>query len=323
MSNLKKESVLALVLLLVGSAPRAARACSICGCGDPLLVASDPAAITGTLRLQLDTEYLRIDAGTDGQPGYTDQLTQWSYRLNAVYRPISRLSLMVTVPMLDKSIRTVGPGLNQSDSSLIGLGDVELAARYAIWKGIDYGKRRYQEVGLAAGSTLPTGSNSASTTDSTGASIPVDPHGQLGTGGFGPFVGLHYRFEQADWLGFADVSYRMRTTGSYFDGSQYKFGNAFLWSVHGQYRVSARIALDLGVDGRYASADRAVDPSGAVTDQVDNTGGTVLSAAPGVYVNAVGAAWIFARGQIPMYQHLLGEQDVKPSVALGLQYQAL
>ena len=303
--------------------PQVTHACSICGCGDPLLVASDPAAINGKLRLQFDTEYLRVDAGTDGQPGYTDQLTQWSFRLNAVYRPISRLALMATLPLLSKSINTVGPGVDQADSSLTGLGDAELAARYTMWKSANYGTGRYQEIGLAAGSALPTGGHDARTTDSTGASVPVDPHGQLGTGGFGPFVGLHYRLEQGAWTAFADVSYRMRTTGSYFDGSQYKFGNAFLWSAHGQYRASRIVALDLGIDGRYASADRAVDPDGTVTDQVDSTGGTVLSAAPGVYVNVVGGAWVFARGQIPFYKNLLGEQDVKPSVALGLQYQAL
>jgi len=68
--------------------PQDLRACSICGCGDPMLAASDPAAISGVLRLAAETEYLRVDAGTDGQPGYTDQLTQWSYRIYAIYRPI-------------------------------------------------------------------------------------------------------------------------------------------------------------------------------------------------------------------------------------------
>src|SRR5512138_2405470 len=78
--------------------PRPAGACSVCACGDPLLTSSDPAAITGDLRLQLDTEYLRIDAGNEEDPGLTDELTQWSYRLNAVYRPIDALSLTATLP---------------------------------------------------------------------------------------------------------------------------------------------------------------------------------------------------------------------------------
>jgi hypothetical protein len=299
-----------------------ARACSVCGCGDPLLAANDPAAITGRLRLQFDVEYLRVDAGTDGQPGYTDQLTQWSYRFNVVYRPISRLSILATLPILDKTIHTVGGGTDVTASHLTGLGDAELGVRYAFWRAINYGVGRVQEVALASGMMMPTGANDAKTKDTTGALIPVDPHGQLGTGGWGPFLGLHYRFEQANWLGFADVSYRWRTTGSYFDGSRYKFGDAVLWSIHGQYRPLTMLAVDLGIDGRYALVDKATAP-GDSSASVDNTGGTLLSAAPGVYFNAWRTLWVFVRGQIPFYKNLNGEQDVKPSVAFGLQYQVL
>jgi len=299
----------------------AARACSICGCGDPLLAASDPAAVNGTLRLQLDTEYLRVDAGTDGQPGYTDQLTQWSFRLNAVYRPISRLSLIATFPVLDKTIHTVGGGTDVTDSQLTGIGDAELGARYALWRAINLGRGRVQEFALAGGLMMPTGANDARTTDpSTGEVTLVDPHGQLGTGGWGPFLGLHYRFEQINWLGFADASYRMRTTGSYFDGSKYKFGDAALWSVHGQYRPLSTLAVDLGIDGRYARVDKITDAGDTSSSTQGNTGGTLLSLAPGVYFNAAGALWVFARGQIPFYKNLYGEQDVYPSVAVGLQY---
>jgi hypothetical protein len=288
-----------------------------------LLAASDPAAITGILRLQLDTEYLRVDAGADGRPGYTDQLTQWSYRVNTVYRPISRLSFVATIPVLDKTIRTAGGGTSVTDSHLTGLGDAEMGARYAMWRSINYRNGRVQELALAGGVMMPTGANDAKTTDTTATVIPVDPHGQLGTGGWGPFVGLHYRFEQVNWLAFADVSYRVRTTGSYFDGSKYKFGDAALWSIHGQYRPLATLAVDLGLDGRYARVDRATAAGESSANSVDNTGGMLLSIAPGVYFNAAGAFWVFARGQIPVYKDLFGEQDVKPSLALGLQYQVL
>jgi hypothetical protein len=301
-----------------------ADACSICGCGDPLLAANDPAAITGLLRLQIDTEYLRVDAGTDGQPGYTDQLTQWSYRFNAVYRPISRVALIATVPILDKTIHTVGGGTDETASHLTGLGDAELGARYALWRSINLGLGRVQEFALAGGVMMPTGANDAKTTDpTTNAVTLVDPHGQLGTGAWGPFLGIHYRFEQVNWLGFADVSYRMRTTGSYFDGSKYKFGDAALWSVHGQYRPLATLAVDLGIDGRFARVDETTDPGAISSSTQGNTGGTLLSAAPGLYFNAIRGLWVFARGQIPFYKNLDGEQDVKPSVALGLQYQVL
>jgi hypothetical protein len=315
--TLLSRAALAAAAALILTTATPARACSVCGCGDPLLASSDPAAITGGLRLQLDTEYLRIDAGTDGQPGYTDKLAQWSYRLNAVYRPIEPLALSVTIPLVKKSIRTVGGGTSVSDSSLTGLGDVEIAARYALWTSVKLGARRVQELAVSAGSALPTGKKDAK--DSGGGL--VDPHGQLGTGGWGPFAGLHYRLEQGDWMGFASLSYRLRTEASYFDHSKYKFGDALLWSLHGQYRPVSKVAIDLGIDGRFAVADRAVDTDGAVISKVENTGGTVLSLAPGVYLNAWGGAWVFARGQVPIHQDLLGEQSVKPSFTAGLQYQ--
>jgi hypothetical protein len=305
----------ALAALLV-SAP--ARACSICGCGDPLLAASDPAAITGQLRLQLDTEYLRVDAGTDGQPGFTDKLTQWSYRFNVVYRPIESLSLTTTVPLVTKSIHTVGGGADVTGSDLTGLGDVEVGARYTLWRSINLGSRRVHELAVTAGTSLPTGGHDAK---NAGGDL-IDPHGQLGTGGWGPFVGLAYLFEQDSWLAFASVSGRLRTEATYFDTTKYKFGDALLWSVHGQYRPVRSVALDLGIDGRYARKDRATAADGTVDDAVVNTGGTVLSAAPGVYFNAFGGAWLFVRGQIPFYKSLYGEQNALPSVTTGVQFQA-
>jgi hypothetical protein len=91
--------------------------------------------------------------------------------------------------------------------------------------------------------------------------------------------------------------------------------------VHGQYRPVPRVALDLGLDGRYARADRAT--AAGVRDVVPNTGGTVWAVAPGVFFNAAGGMWLFVRGQIPVYQGLFGTQDVGASVATGFQYQAL
>jgi hypothetical protein len=299
--------------------PEPALACSICGCGDPLLTATDPAAINGRLRLQVDTEYLRMDAGTDGQPGLTDQLTQWSYRFNAVYRPVDVLSLSATLPLVSKAIRTVGFGTSAVASDLTGLGDVELGARYALWTSVQVGKRRVQEFAVSAGSAIPTGSHDAKAPDGT----LIDPHGQLGTGGWGPFAGIHYRLEQGEWVAYASLSYRVRTEASYFDSSKYKFGDALLWSVHGQLQPHRRVVLDLGIDARHARADRATDPDGTVTASVPNTGGTVLAAAPGVYFNAQGSLWLFGRGQIPFYQALLGEQNVKPTFVVGLQLQIM
>ncbi len=305
----------AAALLLAGSPP--AQACSICGCGDPLLASSDPAAITGGLRLQLDTEYLRVDAGTEGRPGFTDRLDQWSFRLNAVYRPVEALALFATLPMEKRTIRTVGEGTSETASSVSGLGDVELGGRYALWTTVDFGARRVQELAVSAGSTLPTGRADAREADGA----LVDPHGQLGTGSFGPFAGVHYRFEQADWMAFADVSYRFHTEATYPDHSRYRFGDAVLWSLHAQVRPVSRLALDLGLDGRHARADRAVDTDGTVVSSVENTGGTVVSLSPAVYGQVTDRFWLFARAQVPVVQHLIGEQKVMTTFATGMQFQ--
>jgi hypothetical protein len=290
---------------LLGAQP--ARACSVCGCGDPLLVAADPAAINGQLRLQVDTEYLRVDAGTDGQPGYTDKLTQWSYRFNAVYRPLEALSVTSTVPVVNKAIRTVGGGADVPMSNVTGLGDVEAGARWALWRNVNLGRGRVQEVALTAGTSLPTGDNSVRASDGS----RVDEHGQPGTGSWGPFAGLHYRYEEGRWVAFASLGGRVHTANGY----RYTYGPALLWSAHGQYQPIQRLALDLGIDGRHAWADRDAG------ELVVNTGGTVLAAAPGVYLDVAGGAWLFVRGQIPFYKRFRGEQDQLPSVITGVQFQ--
>ena len=291
-----------------------AHACSVCGCGDPLLAAGDPAAIAGPLRLQLDTELLRVDAGTDGVPGSTDHLTQWSTRLNLVWRPAEELALTATVPWVQKTIRTGPAGATATASDLSGLGDVELGGRWSAWRAVQVGARRVQELAFSAGTTLPTGRK-----DARDGGALIDPHGQLGAGGFGPFAGIHYRLESGDWTGFASASWRVRTEARYFDGTRYKFGDAALWSLHAQYQASRRWVLDLGLDGRHALADRSTDEAGVVEPRVGNTGGTVLAAAPGVYLNAGGDLWVFARGQLPIVQALRGRQEVLPTVGLGLQ----
>ncbi len=287
-------------------AARPAFACSVCGCGDPLLTSNDPAAITGTLRLQLDTEYLRMDAGNDADPALTDRLRQWSHRFNAVYRPTDTLSFSATLPLVSKSIRTVGGGTSVTASDVTGLGDVELAARYAPWRRLNLGNGRVQELAVSAGTSMPTGPN-----DLRSGGERIDEHGQPGTGAWGPFAGVHYRLEQGRWLAFGSVSARAHSENDH----GYRYGAALLWSVHGQYSPARRVVLDLGVDGRHAQADQG---SGA---SVPNTGGSVLSVAPGVYLDAFGGTWLFVRGQVPFYQRLRGVQDQLPTVVAGVQYQ--
>jgi len=297
-----------LTALALAAGPTRAAACSLCACGDPLLTATDPAAIGGKLRLQLDAEYTRMTAGNEADPTATDELRQWSARFNLVYRPVEPLTLSLTVPVVNKVMDMTGPGMKMRMSDQTGLGDMELAARWALWTGVDFGARRAQELALSAGTSLPTGPYK----DKDAAGDLIDPHGQVGTGGWGPFLGAHYRLEQGDWSAFASFSGRLRTESSL----GYKVGNATLWSAHGQWLAVRWLALDIGIDGRWAARDRQ---DGAT---VDNTGGTVLTLAPGAFARLGGGVWFFLRGQIPFYRNLYGEQTVGATVVSGLQYQA-
>lgn len=295
----------ALAAAFAGLAPVHARACSVCGCGDPLLDASDPAATTSRLRLQLDTEYLDVKAGSETDATRTDRLKQYTLKLQAVYSPVDRLSVVAELPFTRKDLST--EGVTASDVS--GVGDAEISARYALLDAIDLGARRRHTFAVSVGTSLPTGASHATMPDGE----LVDEHGQIGTGSWGPFAGLHYRFEQGDWFASASLSGRIHSSND----RQYEYGRALLWSVHTQYRPLHRLALDLGVDGRHAAMDRV---HGDALELVENTGGTVLAIAPGAYWNVSGPVWLSVRAQIPFFKDLVGNQDVNPTIIAGLQY---
>lgn len=291
---------LAVAGLLFQAGP--ARACSVCGCGDPLLDASDPAASTSRLRVALDTEFLDVKAGNEQDATRIDRLKQYTLKLQAVYSPLERVSVIADLPFVRKDLSTSG----RTTSDLSGVGDVEVATRVALLDLADFAHRRRNTFAVSAGTSLPTGRNAE--TDAAGER--VDEHGQIGTGSWGPFAGLHYRFEQDDWFASASVSGRLHSTNSF----QYRYGSALLWSVHGQYQPMRRLALQLGVDGRWASRDEdAVGP-------VDHTGGTVLALAPGAYWNVAAGFWLTLRAQIPFLTRLNEIQEVGPTVVAGIQY---
>jgi len=307
--------LLLLAAAALAAAPEA-RACSVCACGDPLLGATDPAAIAGRLRLQLDTEYLTVSsAEAAGEP--RNELTQWSWRFNAVYRPLEELALTLTAPVTGKKLQPGDPAAGHG-SSLTGLGDLEVAARWALWRGVSFGARRSQELAVSAGTSLPSGSWKAR--DQAGDLI--DMHGQLGTGSWGPFAGIHYRLEQGDWAGLASLSGRLRTESALPGGDRYRYGDALLWSLHSQYRPARWAALDLGLDGRWVEADR-MRLAGQAREAVPGTGGAVWSIAPGAYLNAAGDLWFFLRAQLPVVKSLRGDQDVGATVAAGVQLQLM
>jgi hypothetical protein len=289
-------------------APPPARACSVCACGDPLAAIAETPGNRGSLRLALEAEMLEVTSGSEAMAGMTNRLTQWTLRPSAVWSPIPTLNLVATVPFTRKRMDETGTGIDSTMSDLSGLGDVELGVRWFPFESVDFAARVRQSGSLMAGTSLPTGGN-----DATREGVRVDEHGQLGTGGYGPYLGLFYRLSGDTWSGFAAFTGRRRGENSH----GYRYGESLHAALQGQWQPGGWFAASLALEGRSAAADRE---QGAA---VPNTGGLVLAVTPALHFNVFAGAWLFARAQLPAHTALLGEQTVGPVVTAGIRYEAL
>jgi hypothetical protein len=284
-----------------------AQACSVCGCGDPLVGVGQVAGPAGQFGLELDGQYLYQKAGGEA-PGTLDLLNQWSLLFTASYTPVKNLNLVVTFPWVWKDMQMeMEDGTRMSSSNLNGFGDMQVGARWFFWEDVDLGDRTRQTLSVSASTFIPTGNNSAVDADG----IRIDEHGQVGTGGWGPNAGIFYRFQGDLWSAYAGVWGLYRTTNSY----GYRFGAAAMWTAVGQYQPLEWLAVSLGIDGRYAGYDQQDGVN------VENTGGMVLAAVPAVYARIFPGGWLLAKAQLPIATSLNGIQTIGPVVTAGLRYE--
>lgn len=296
---------LSAISLALAASP--ALACSVCGCGDPLVGVGQVAGPAGQFGLELDGQYLHQKAGGE-EPGTLDILDQWSLLLTASYTPVTNLNLVVTLPWVWKGMQMeMEDGTRMSSSNLNGFGDMQVGARWFFWEKLDLGNSLRHTLSVSASTFIPTGNNSAVDADG----IRIDEHGQVGTGGWGPNAGLFYRLQGDVWSAYAGVWGLYRTVNSY----GYRFGAAALWTAVAQYQPLPWLAVALGVDGRAAGSD--VD--GGVV--VENTGGLVLAAVPAVFAKVFPGGWLLARAQLPFATSLNGIQTIGPVVTVGLRYE--
>jgi hypothetical protein len=267
---------------------------------------SDAASRTGALRLGIDAEWLTAEAVSPHDPAMRDELVQSSLRLLAVFGLTDRLNLVASVPFVRKELHHAGSGMSLH-STVAGLGDAEVGARWFAWDGTDWEAMRHQSVALSAGTSVPTGE-----ADAREAGVRLDDHAQPGTGAWGPYAGILYRLEQARWHAFASVTYRWRSESRW----GYRYGAVLGWTLQGQWQPTRRVALGLGVDGRQAAADR---DDGA---PVAHTGGFLLAAAPALHVGVTESLWLSLRAQVPFASALRGDQEVGPVLVAGAQWTA-
>ena len=291
----------------LATTPSVAHACSVCGCGDPLVLAGDSMPVANTVRFALQYEYLTATARSDDEPDRTETLTQMTLRPVVVYSPFSWINLVLQVPLVRKDwALSSTPTAETEPATPTGLGDVDVGVRVFVWDATSIQAMRRQNLALTAGTSFPTGADDATAADGE----RIDQHAQLGTGAWGPYVGALYAFHQDPWNFFVSVTGRFRTT----NGDQYRFGDAVLWSAQLRYRVVEPFAIQLGVDGRYAGRDRS---EGVLQE---NTGGLVVSAVPGIAWNVGGPIWLLAQVQVPFVTHLFGDQTIGVTATASLQF---
>jgi hypothetical protein len=281
-----------------------ALACSVCGCGDPLIAAGDANPSAGNFRFAFDYLYLTASAESDENPTQTEQLTQMTFLPVVVYSPTNSLNLVLQVPLSVKSWNLVGGGLPSESASPFGLGDIDFGLRYFVWTDVDLVQLRRQDLALTAGTSAPTGQDDIQVDGQR-----IDQHAQLGTGAWGPYLGVLYGFHQDPWNFMATLTGRYRTTNAY----GYQFGAAVLWSLTLRYRFVDSFALSIGLDGRYAVKDSSNG------DPQNNTGGLLLAVTPGLMWNLTGGLWLYGQVQVPFAAALYGVQSVGPVVTVGLQ----
>jgi hypothetical protein len=193
-----------------------------------------------------------------------------------------------------KDLSMSGMGMDESHTST-GLGDVDLGARWFFFRRVDFSAMTRQALGLMAGVTLPTGAD-----DATAEGERLDDHAQLGTGSFGSYAGLLYAWHRDPWNLYGSASLRLHGTNGY----GYHYATSAAWTARLDYRLLDALALEAGIDGRWAGRDTISD------EAQENTGGLVLAAGPGVAVNVAGDVWLRGRLQIPILTDLYGTQSI-------------
>lgn len=285
-------------------------ACSVCGCGDPLMAAGTAPPMAGIMRLALDAEYLYATAEGD-DPGTTEYLTQETLRPVLVYNASNSLALVLQVPLVRKNWWTNDPNdeanLGYMNTTNYGFGDIELGGRWFFWRDTHLVEHWAQNAAVSLGSSLNTGNSNIYEDGQL-----IDQHAQLGTGAIGPYLGFLYDYNRDRWGLNANMTYRYRATN--YQG--YQFGQALGFGAGGNYKLSESLNLTLSLDGRYADYD--VDWAAGQNDP--DTGGTVLDLTPGLGWQMNSFLAFSGRVQCPIYSNLFGVQAVTPTVDCSIQY---
>ena len=286
--------IAAALALFLGAAPRA-RACPMCGCGDPTITAMGiEKPYQNRVRLGLDE---RFGGHTSGDPSYAE--TTWSLRstLIASWSPIPRLTVEGLLPLVAEWIDVPSQPMRRA----VGLGDAEVLVRGVVWRDRAFSPSHLLSV--VGGIKTPTGPRAY---DADGYPVPDDD--QPGSGSWDPEAGASYAYYTERFTAFSSALYRLTTPGR----NGYQHGQTVAATAGLQFQGASWIAAALSADFRWAAADTFRGGS-----DVPNTGGAMLALTPALLLAPTNRWVIRLAVQVHVADWLYGSQSESHAVMLS------
>jgi len=225
------------------------------------------------------------------------------------YTPSQDWGVNVQIPYIDRyhetygevnspdTLETVTPGVSHTKS----IGDIKVLGRYL-------GFSANKNLGLQFGLKLPTGDHTKTFKDGS----PLDRGLQPGTGTTDLLVGVyHFDAINRDWDYFAQGQVQVALNSR----DDYRPGNALNLNIGVRYVANEFVTPQLQINAKTSQHD-----SGANADR-PNSGGTLAYLSPGLTVNVQENLKVYGFLQVPIYQHVEGNQlTPRWTGTLGVRY---
>jgi hypothetical protein len=284
--------------IVVLASPSVARACAVCGCGDPTLtVMGDEKTFAGRARASAE---LRIGHVRVGTPGIDETgMSEERLELSGAYAPTRSLLLVLAVPLLYRQ-----PSFHDGATSrFFTIGDIELRAKLFVWEAR---RSEFQHrIALQGGIKAPSGPVER---DDRGAPLPSAL--QPGLGAVTPFAGLFYGLGRGPWSFYASATaylpYAVRDSAHASDS----------------LRISGTVARQVGrtFAGRIG-LDTRLDASGEAGGKPDpNSGGFVAYLSPAIVVSPVVDLLLVFGAHVPFAQALHGQHHEATIATTSVTY---
>ncbi|MBF0562986.1 MAG: hypothetical protein HQL37_13425 [Alphaproteobacteria bacterium] len=294
--------------------PVPARACSACGCNLDTDEAGSPVGWSVDERVDyVNQNALWLGGGTapPQKPTVVEvqrNTTTIYYTTTIDYQSDKPWGVNVAVPAQYRTHSTENDTVDAiaSKSSWNALGDMRALGRYALPLGQEV------VVNLLLGVKLPTGQTNRGFSGGPTAGNAVDRGLQPGSGTWDTLLGLNQSGKFTDKLGWFSQQLWQRPIARYQGFSE---GQKINGSVGVRYTMNDTFTPQLQLNGQYRFRDKGVNAD------IPNSGGNVVYASPGLFVNVRADTTVYGFVQIPVYQRVGGLELVPDySASFGIKY---